>query len=277
MVSDKGAVIASEPLGSATASAAKQSALGPCHANFELDLVAALAEQLEAALGKLSPATLGGDSVDQLDARQGVYALYRRDNLVYIGKAETLKGRLQEHRFKLSGRQNITVEEMKFSALYVSSNWTAFAPEESLIKHFRRLGYCEWNGNGFGPHDPGRNRELTDKRPDGFDMQFPIQDTYKVESVRAGRYRVLELLVLLKDSLPYLLRYEIEKGERGKGHYRRGHAAYNDVVVDIQRDGMTAKEILKTIADSLGWQATVFPSHMILYNESRHYKFGRAL
>ena len=41
---------------------------------------------------------------------------------------------------------------------------------------------------------------------------------------------------------------------------------------------MTAEELLRTIAEALpGWQATAFPSHMILYKESRRYTYGEVL
>ncbi|QJR10494.1 hypothetical protein DSM104443_01558 [Usitatibacter rugosus] len=213
----------------------------------------------------------------QLGTEQGVYGLYRSGSLVYVGKADNLRTRLDDHRCKISGRKNIHLDEMTFSALYVSANWTALAPETSLIRHFRRAGLCEWNGNGFGPHDPGRHRELTDKRPDGFDMQYPIVDEWAVAEVKAGRYSALDLLVLLKQSLPYLLRYEVEEADGKKGSYRKGHTAYRDVFVEVSGDAMSARDLLKLVADQLKWQATVFPSHMILYNETHRYKFGKTL
>jgi hypothetical protein len=51
----------------------------------------------------------------------GIYALYFRDTLVYIGKASkgttkskrTLRGRLNEHVIKISGRKNISLADMK--------------------------------------------------------------------------------------------------------------------------------------------------------------------
>jgi hypothetical protein len=41
---------------------------------------------------------------------------------------------------------------------------------------------------------------------------------------------------------------------------------------------MTATEILRLIAQALpGWQATKFPSHMILYKEQRTYAHGKTI
>lgn len=72
-----------------------------------------------------------------------------------VGKAEQLKKRLGEHRFKISGRRNIEAPEMGYKCLFIHRNWTALAPEDSLIRHYRAAGEgeCAWNGNGFGPHN----------------------------------------------------------------------------------------------------------------------------
>jgi hypothetical protein len=74
--------------------------------------------------------------------------------------------------FKISGRGNIEASEMGFKCLFIHRNWTALAPEDSLIRYYREAGEgeCAWNGNGFGPHDPGHDRETTADDPDGFDL-----------------------------------------------------------------------------------------------------------
>jgi len=104
--------------------------------------------------------------LSHLKGNQGVYKLFHNDVLVYVGKADNLPKRLGEHLTKIKGRQKIAVEEMGFKCLYVGKTWTPLAPEEALIKHFKATGegQCEWNGNGFGPHDPGRERETTNKQ-----------------------------------------------------------------------------------------------------------------
>ncbi len=41
---------------------------------------------------------------------------------------------------------------------------------------------------------------------------------------------------------------------------------------------MSARELLRTVAQALpGWQATAFPSHMILYKEHRTYIHGEVI
>jgi len=214
------------------------------------------------------------DFMDALPRGQGVYQLYHRGVLVYIGKSDKLKKRLLEHRKKISGRRNISVSEIGFKCLYIHPNWTALAPEESLIRHYRRTGTgeCAWNGNGFGPHDPGRERETTNKPSEGFDVQYPIREEWSCEWISAGEHNGKELLRSLKSGLPYLLRYQTTRSVAA------GHADYNSRTIVVREAGMQARELLKAIAAQLpGWQATVFPSHMILYRENRVYTHGRTI
>src|SRR5690349_17368304 len=71
----------------------------------------------------------------------GVYALYYKNKLVYLGKASksitkskrTLRGRLSEHVSKISGRRNISLSEMKCRYLTFASEWWVFAAEFALI------------------------------------------------------------------------------------------------------------------------------------------------
>jgi hypothetical protein len=71
----------------------------------------------------------------------------------------------------------------------------------------------------------------------------------------------------VKRTLPFLLRYETASGD--------GHPDYNNVTIDVPESGMPAEQLLRLIAQCLpGWQATRFPSHMILYKEDRAYTQG---
>jgi hypothetical protein len=121
------------------------------------------------------------------------------------------------------GRQNIDVAEMTFACVTIHPNWTALAPESALIQHYAELHLSEWNGIGFGPHDPGRNRDATDADQEGFDMQFPIRHEWPCEFVEAREWNIRELLIRMKEELPFLLRYECINKK-----YRAGHADYND-------------------------------------------------
>jgi hypothetical protein len=240
-------------------------------AHFEINLVQALAEQLVDAFADLEEGALTMGHITEVPTEQGVYHLFRTGLLMYVGKAENLRSRLTQHREKISGRRNIDVDEMGFKCLTVHQNWTALAPENSLIEHYKtQAGVCEWNGNGFGIHDPGRNREETNQDPEGFDSQFDIRDDWPCTGIQAGEYNARELLILLKHELPFLLRYQTKKK-----HYRSGHEDYDDMVVVVPQAGMPAGELLRLIAQCLpGWQATRFPSHLILYKEHRNYTYG---
>lgn len=228
-----------------------------------------------AAFSKLDVVPLAHEEIDSLPKGQGVYKLHHRGALVYVGKADSLRKRLGEHRHKISGRQHIDVADMGFKCLFVHPNWTTLAPEDSLIKHYRkaREGECAWNGNGFGPHDPGRERETTNKPPDGFDAQYPIRQDWKCDWIKAGEWNVAELLKAIKGELPYLLRFQtVSQGSQ------KPHADYKDLVLNVPHDDMTARDLLRSIAEALpGWQATAFPSHMILYKEHRSYTHGQVI
>lgn len=109
----------------------------------------------------------------------GIYALYFKNNLVYIGKASkettksqrTLRARLNEHITKISERQNISLAEMKCRFLTFNSEWWVFAAEFALMVHYAP----DWNASGFGSKTPGSGRpgthrisrwnELFPKRP----------------------------------------------------------------------------------------------------------------
>jgi hypothetical protein len=170
----------------------------------------------------------GPETLELVPTSQGVYHLFRNGVLVYVGKADNLRSRLKQHRFKIMGRQNVDIGEMTFTCLTVHRNWTAFAPESSLLSHYEQQAgnLCEWNGNSFGPHDPGRDRETTNKAPDGFDAQFPIRDDWPCVGVTAGDWNVRELLIEMKEELPFLLRYEATNKK-----YRQGHPDYNNLIV----------------------------------------------
>jgi hypothetical protein len=246
----------------------------PCFGEFDIDLVSALREQLFHAFGKLEQGPLSDDQINMLRPGQGVYLLYQQSNLVYIGKASKLANRLRQHRRKISGRRNIQIDEMSFKCLFLSNNWVALAPEASLIRHFEQSGFpADWNGSGFGSKDPGNNREETKKPPDGFDVKYPIRDDWQCDGINPGTWNCLDLLLSLKDNLPYLLRFQFKYS-----YYRKGHPGYNEATVEVPVKEMPARDLLRLIVSCLdGWQATVFPGHMILYQESRDYKYGEVL
>jgi hypothetical protein len=97
----------------------------------------------------------------------GIYALYLKGNLVYVGKASkgttkskrTLRSRLNEHCGKIDGRQNINCSLMNCRYLTFESEWWVFAAEYALMAHYDP----EWNASGFGSKTPGSGRPGTDR------------------------------------------------------------------------------------------------------------------
>jgi hypothetical protein len=247
----------------------------PSHSHFEIDIISALSGQLVSAFAKLEVGPLEEAEIAGLPKGQGVYQLHHKGKLVYIGKASGLKQRLGEHREKITGRRNIDVGTLGYKCLLVHPNWTTLAPEDSLIKFYRKSGggECPWNGNGFGPHDPGRERETTNKPPDGFDAQYPIRDDWPCPWITPGDYTAYEILKSLKQRLPYLLRFQTAASRSQKPH-----PDHLQTVIRVPHSDLVAHELLKLIAMSLpGWQGTVFPSHFILYKEDCSYKHGRVV
>ncbi len=141
------------------------------HFDFDLDraISAQVVEKLEA-----SPLLALVSGVGP--AESGIYALYFKGALVYIGKASkgttkskrTLRGRLNEHVGKISSRQNITLKQMQCRYLTFNSEWWVFAAEFALMVHYEP----EWNTSGFGSKTPGKGRPGTD-RVSRWDDRFP--------------------------------------------------------------------------------------------------------
>lgn len=83
-----------------------------------------------------------------------------------------------------------------------------------------------------------------------------------------------ETLINVKLSLPFTFRYEVTNAKRWKA----GHPDYNDKSVIVPRAKLSAIEAMRLFTANLpGWQATAFPSHMILYQENREYRSGQKI
>lgn len=236
-------------------------------APFDFDLGQAVTSQLVTAFGALSIGELNRSVLASVSPLPGVYQLFLDDTLMYVGKAEkSVAERLEEHRWNLSGRKNISGDALGFKALYIHKNWAPSAHEDVLIRHFRAEGSCEWNLTGLGNHDPGRNREDTITEDSHFDGMYPINEHFRPEGFPADSYPALQLLLKLKQSLPYIFRYESDS-------YRTGSPKYNHISVTLPSGDMTACEILAVVVQAFpqGWQATFLPGRAILYEEDRNY------
>ncbi len=132
----------------------------PHHFDFDLDrgIRAQVVEKLESSPRLPLVKGVGPEA-------SGIYALYFKARLVYIGKASkgttkskrTLRDRLNEHVGKISARKNITLADMKCRYLTFASEWWVFAAEFALMVHYQP----EWNESGFGSKVPGVGRPGT--------------------------------------------------------------------------------------------------------------------
>src|SRR5271163_1968903 len=105
---------------------------------FIFDLDRAIREQLIEALEKSPSLALVKGVAPKLS---GIYALYWKSDLVYVGKAakeltkskRDLRARLNEHVGKINTRQNISLADMKCRYLTFESEWWVIAAEYVLI------------------------------------------------------------------------------------------------------------------------------------------------
>ena len=149
--------------------------------------------------------------------------------------------------------------------------------ETQLIGFYRaREQAPSWNGSGFGSNDPGRERETTNKPLEGFDARYPLDIDRAEIMLEPGTYTVGDALTRLKAALPYTLRYETERGARGRAQRHRPHPDLQAATVTIPAGPLTTRRLLQMVLASVpeGWQATYFPSHVILYKEDRTYTHG---
>lgn len=244
------------------------------HAEFKLSITKALADQLSAALKKLTPAPLTAEVIDVLPKGPGVYQLYLDGQPVYVGKAsKSLPTRLRKHYRKLSGRP--ITGEVSFVCLYLEEDLEASAPEKMLLgkyegKYERADGEpaqkLPWNNNGFGNNDPGRRRDTSEVAANHFDALYPVNLDLTIDWLTAGVRPVGKVLTELKDNLPYNLRFEQPKNStRARHDYKLN--------VEVPSHPMTVRAALQLVVGALpeGWQGTALPGYLILYYENTSY------
>jgi hypothetical protein len=244
---------------------------------FRFDLPIAVMEQLVAQLDQMKTSPLTDEELKKLadyqnnlakaqnlpKLTQGVYAIYLGKKAVYAGKADNLRSRLGDHKFKLSGRRNIDPAKIGFKCLLLESSWSTSANESLLIAHYKNKGECEWNMNGFGINDPGRHRDGA--LPNAFDKSCPINEDWEVTGIN-DKTTVGEVLSKLKQQLPFLPRYVVDSKSES-------------IPLELKGVPRTAKEVLVKVARLLGpeWQLMLFKGYITLYQSSRSYENGTPL
>lgn len=239
------------------------------HATYSFNFLKTVSEQLIAELDamritQLSPQTLQALKAFQKEkkAQQGVYVVHYDNRPVYLGKAQNVGGRLEMHLKKLTGRDNIDLTKVGYKALLLDKSMGTAANESLLISIFRQTHEGMWNGEGFGPKDPGKRRDTTE--PSTFDRDHPIKDQWPISSI-PDQTTVGTVLKSMKKQLPYVLRYKVGAREAAP--------------VDLTGVRRTAREILQAVVTALGpgWKGVVLSHGMILYETNASYPYGQEL
>jgi hypothetical protein len=240
------------------------------HSLYVFDFLRTVSQQLKDTLETL-PATPLNDAAIyslqefQIGARssQGVYMLIYDGKPRYVGKANNVKDRLSQHLTKLRGRRHINLEALSYKALLLDKSMSTAANEDILISLFREQYDGMWNGAGFGPKDPGQQRDTT--KPGKFDQQHPIIEDYKinVQTDVDGTIKLGELLATMKSQLPYVFRYDVPESEL----LSRIHVASVEHI---------ACKLLQAIVTHLGvgWRGAIISYGMVLYKTTKHYPHG---
>lgn len=242
------------------------------HATYNFNFLETISQQLKSSLDVLAitPLNLGALAVLSTDqvrfsARQGVYLLYLGSELVYLGKADDVANRLGEHLTKLSGRNGVNLFDVGYKALLLDRSMSTAANENVLIGLFQPTSPQMWNGKGFGPKDPGKERDTT--RPSDFDTMHPIRADYPVSGVEDSE-SIGSLLVKLKSALPFVFRYGLKRT-----------SPENALVVDLTGVPRTAEDLLQAAVNALGtgWKGAILAFGMVLYETSKDYPYGKTL
>ena len=237
---------------------------------FEFDLPGTVTNQLEKRLRAMPSSTLTAHALQELaqfqeqhKLSQGVYQLLLNDEVVFVWKATDVRRRLEQHFWKLRGRQNVRTEDVRFRCLMLHANWRTMADEDLLISHYRAKGQCKWNSASFSVKDVGKARDST--VPNWFDREYPINADYPCSDI-PDRTTVGELLQSLKRQLPFTFRYAVHRSDAA-------------LQLDLKSAPRTARALISRAVKSLGseWQATLFLSHITLYKSQRAYEHGEVI
>lgn len=212
----------------------------------------------------MAPAPLSTDDTALIPNAQGVYQLFHCGRLVYVGKTDAeagLKQRLSRHSWAIKSRHKLNVDEMTFKAIQVLV-FSAMDLETALIRHYKKQKRPPvWNGSGFGNNDPGRRRDTTALKQDGFDALYPINiDLPLVVGWETGS-TVLRVLTILSQAVPYTIRHE---------KTAEALAELNAAFPTPFSGDTTARNVISQVCRVLppGWQATRLSGRVIMYREA---------
>ena len=243
------------------------------HSLYVFDFLTTVSQQLKEKLESLTETLLDKTSLAQLDqyqreigSKQGVYVIHYEGRPKYVGKANNVADRLSQHLTKLSGRKGIDLKAVGYKTLLLDKSMSTAANEDILISMFKQEHADMWNGAGFGPKDPGKERDTT--KPGPFDKAHPIMDEYPIELKMDGdgTLSLRTLVTTMKDQLPYVFRYDIP-------------AELLDQTITLTGQDMRARTLLQTVVSFLGegWRGAIISYGMVLYKNAKHYPYGEEI
>jgi hypothetical protein len=151
---------------------------------------------------------------------------------------------------------------MTFKAIQVLV-FSAMDLETALISFYRKQKTpAVWNGSGFGNNDPGRRRDTTALKEDGFDALYPINIDLELLAKWEPGASALKALAGLSAVVPYTIRHE--KTDKAIAELA---AAFPQPPTQPT----TVRQAITQICSALpnGWQATRLSGRVIIYRESK--------
>lgn len=247
------------------------------YVEFEFDLPEALLARLVEILDGMPLAPLNIAGLVDVPETQGVYQLFLDKQLVYIGKTDAeagLRHRLERHHSKTLHRKGLDPARISFKAVRIYV-FTTVDLEARLIRHYGGPPSVMWNGSGFGSNDPGIERDTTRYKKTHFDAMFPIDIDQSIELTQPVTGTAATVFSALKLALPYTFRFQ-----SATARARRAHPDLEQTPVTLPGEARTARQLIEHVVRQLppGWQATMLPSHVILYkNDERTFPHGAVI
>ena len=232
---------------------------------FVFDIFKPLTNQLAEHFNRAPTVKLSERNLAEVPQVPGVYGLWLKGVLAYVGKTDSSLGeRLGQHFRKLRLRQNLNIDDVKFCALEMSPDLAPVVSETILIN--RLGGTAIWQKSGIGSNPTGKERFT--QKPSNFNKRHPIRHDWPCKSVSAGQHTVLDLLKAIKAEL-----------EKGGFFWPEGNAkglsapaqdgkiiSLADKVVDVPQAGMGAWALLKLLEKEFPhWRAVRFDGWLMFW------------
>ncbi len=236
------------------------------HALYSFDFLTTISKQLRENLDALQITVLDSNSLAALTEfqnlhkkKKGVYVVHYQGSPKYVGKADNLANRLGQHYRKLGGRRNIDPPAIGYKCLILDNSMSTAANEDLLIAQYQSEVDEMWNGQGFGPNDPGKHRDTG--TPSFFDREFPIRLDIELQDI-PDRLSLGALSRAMKSELPYLFRYSLENRA--------------DEMAELSNVPRTPDQLLQALVNHLGegWRGAILSYGLVLYHNRKNYPHG---